>query len=177
MRDPKEEIELPEGFQAEVKEGNIIVRGNNGELIRELPRHHFTAKAEPRKVTIEVDHKKYRNLIGTFGSHIRNMIRGLQEPWVYKLKICSSHFPMTVELKDRELVINNFFGERSPRKVKLPEGINVEIQGDIITITSPNKESAGSAAGNIEKATKVKDKDVRIFSDGVYITMKAGKKV
>ena len=177
MADIKADIDLPEGFQAEVKENKIIVKKGDQELARELPRRNFKASISGNKITIEVDNLKYRALIGTFRSHIKNMIKGLEEPYIYKLKICSSHFPMSVELQGKELIIQNFIGEHSPRKVKISEGVNVEIEGEIITVKASDKELAGMTAGKIEKATHMSKKDRRIFSDGIFMIHKAGKDI
>ena len=175
MVDIKAEIDLPEGFQAEVKEGKILIIKGDQELARALPKRNFKATISANKITIEVDDLKYRALIGTFRSHIKNMIKGLQEPYVYKLKVCSSHFPMSVELKGRELLIQNFLGEHEPRKVKLPEGVNVEVEGEVITVKSADKELAGLTAGNIEKATYLSNKTEEFFQTEFSWFIKLGE--
>ena len=59
----------------------------------------------------------------------------------------------------------------------MPEGAELDIGKEIITIKSVNKEIAGQAAANFEAATKIRARDNRIFQDGVYIINKAGKKI
>ena len=61
--------------------------------------------------------------------------------------------------------------------MKLPEGIDLEIDKEIITIKSVNKEIAGQAAANFEAVTRIRGRDKRIFQDGIYIINKAGKEM
>ncbi len=105
------------------------------------------------------------------------MFKGIQEKFDYKLKIASSHFPISVELKENKATIKNFLGEKIPREVKILKDVEVKIDKDIITIKSIKKELAGQTASNFEKATRIKMKDRRVFQDGIFITNKSGKKI
>ena len=79
---------------------------------------------------------------------------------------------MTLKIKNNELIINNFLGEKVPRKATIFPNVEVEIKGNIIKVSSIDKEAAGHTAANMEKATKVKKRDRRIFQDGIFITKK-----
>jgi large subunit ribosomal protein L6 len=105
------------------------------------------------------------------------MIKGVQEGFTYKLKICSGHFPMSVALKGNTFEIKNFIGEKVPRTLKIKQGADVKIEGDQITVHATDKELAGTTAGAIEKLTRRPGFDKRIFQDGIYITEKDGKKL
>ena len=59
--------------------------------------------------------------------------------------------------------------------VTLKEGADVTIDGTAIIITSTDIEKAGQAAANIEQLTRITDKDIRIFQDGIYIVRKGSK--
>ncbi|MBI5554191.1 MAG: 50S ribosomal protein L6, partial [Candidatus Diapherotrites archaeon] len=63
----------------------------------------------------------------------------------------------------------------SPRIARIVGGTKVSVKGKELVISSSNKEDAGQTAANIENATRVKGKDIRVFQDGVYITAKPGK--
>jgi large subunit ribosomal protein L6 len=84
---------------------------------------------------------------------------------------------MSVAVKDNEFIVKNFFGEKIPRIIKIKEGADVKVEGDIINVESPNKEIAGQVAADIEHLTKRANYDSRVFQDGIWITEKAGKKI
>ncbi len=100
------------------------------------------------------------------------MIKGVTEGFVYKMKIVYSHFPIKASVKGNEFIIENFLGEKSARKAKLFGNVKVTIKGSDVIIEGINREEVGQTAANIEAATKVKDKDVRVFQDGIYIVSK-----
>ena len=105
-------------------------------------------------------------MVGTIRSHISNMIYGVDHGFTYKMKIVYAHFPMTVKVQGKIVTIDNFLGERSPRKAKI-------IGDDVkVTITGINKEHVGQTMANIEQATKIKGRDPRIFQDGIYLVDK-----
>jgi len=166
-----EVIEIPEGINVKI-EGNVIrIRKDNNELERKLG---YPAKLEDNKIILECERptKRDKKLIRTNSAHIRNMISGLEKKYVYKLQICSVHFPMNVSVSGKEVIIKNFLGETKERKAKILDGVDVKIENDIIIVESCDKEKAGQTAANIERATKIKNRDRRVFQDGIYITEK-----
>ena len=172
-------IQVPEGVEVKIELDKIIVKGPKGEVSRDFPTKNLKIEIKNNQIIISPlqDGAMVRALVGTFNSHIKNMIAGVNEPYIYKLKICSSHFPINVKLSGQELQITNFLGEKKPRKVKISPGVNVKIEGDIITVESIDKEMAGRTASDIEQATKISARDRRIFQDGIYMIEKAGKPI
>jgi large subunit ribosomal protein L6 len=86
-----------------------------------------------------------------------------------------SHFPMQVDVEGDEVVIDNFLGERAPRRTEIRGDTEVDIDGEDLVLRGPDKEAVGQTAADIEQLTRVKDKDTRVFQDGVYITQKPSK--
>ncbi len=173
------QIEIPEGVEANIEENKLIVKGEKGENEREFRMGKINLEKKDNLIIIghKKATKKEKKMINTITSHIKNMLKGVKEGFEYQLKICSSHFPFTVDLQGKEATVKNFLGEKIPRKIKIPESAEVEIQGDMITITSNDKESAGQAAANFERSTKIRNKDRRIFQDGIFIINKAGREM
>ena len=171
------EIALTEGVTAEFKDGRLLVRGKAGILERRFSHPKIILEVTSKAVKLRVDKasKREKTVLGSFESHIQNMIIGIKEPHVYKLKICSSHFPMNVTVSGKEMIIKNLFGEAVPRKVPLVDKVDVKVNGQEIIVTSLDKELAGQIAARIEQTCRVKNKDIRIFQDGCYIVEKAGK--
>lgn len=174
-----QEIEIPEGVEIELEGSTLGIKGPEGEFKRKFEIGKLDFKKEGNKINIgnKKSTKREKKLMNSVAAHVKNMIKGVQEKFEYQLKVCSSHFPMTVEVKENEVEIKNFLGEKIPRKAKISEGVEVSLEKDIITVKSANKEKAGQVAANIESVTKVSNKDRRVFQDGVFIINKSGKEI
>ncbi len=175
----QEKVSVPDGVSVSYEDGTVTVKGPEGETRKNLRNPLVNVEVKSGEVTIssERETKRQKKSLGTFRAHIRNMIQGVQEPYVYKLKVCSSHFPMNIQVQNNEFVLKNFYGERVPRKIKLKNNVDVKVKGDIIEVTSADKEVAGQTAASIEQMTRRPNYDTRIFQDGIYITEKAGKEI
>ncbi len=173
---PDKVLELPEGVTCELDNYNLSLKGPKGENKRNFLNPRIILNKKDNSIVISVSTKKQskkdKAIINTFNSHIKNMIDGVVQNYEAELKICSGHFPMSVNLEGDVLVVKNFLGEKIPRRAKIYKDVKVDIGGDIIKITGVNKESVGQTAANIEVATKIKRRDRRIFQDGVWITKK-----
>jgi large subunit ribosomal protein L6 len=173
------EITIPEGVTLTVEKTTVKAQGPKGTVERKLsnPKVKLSVEGNTVKLFSEKATKREKTLIGTFKAHLNNMFKGVTEGHSYKLKICQGHFPMNVTYGNGVLTIKNFLGEAHPRTVKIKEGADVKVQGSDIIVESPNIELAGQVAADIETATKIKNKDRRVFQDGIYIVDKRGKKV
>tara|TARA_Y100000310_G_C20519972_1_gene733162 strand:+ start:309 stop:854 length:546 start_codon:yes stop_codon:yes gene_type:complete len=174
-----EEIELEEGIQANIENNVLTLNGKKGETQKDFNNPLVQLKIDGKAIKLSSKRltKREKKLAGTFKAHIKNMIKGVSKGHVYKLKVCSSHFPMNTSINDNELTVKNFFGEKSPRKLKIKPGVTAKIEGSEIVIESTNKELAGQTAADMEQLTRITNKDRRIFQDGIYIIEKDGKKI
>ncbi|MGN6349823.1 MAG: 50S ribosomal protein L6 [Candidatus Nitrosocosmicus sp.] len=101
------------------------------------------------------------------------MIKGSTKGFTYRLKIVFAHFPISVKIKGKDISVENFFGERSARVSKIiGDDTKVTVQGEDIIVSGPNIESVSQTAANLELATRIKNKDSRVFLDGVYVYSK-----
>ncbi|MDP3734329.1 MAG: 50S ribosomal protein L6, partial [Nanoarchaeota archaeon] len=171
------EIVLNNGVSAGLHGKMLTIKGPHGEVQREFLHPKLNLRVADDKIilTIEKGTKKEKTILGAFQAHIRNMNKGVQENHRYVLKICSGHFPMTVSVSGQEVVIKNFLGEAVPRKAAILPGVDVKVKDTEIVIISADREAAGQTAARIENACRVTKRDRRIFQDGCYITIKAGK--
>jgi large subunit ribosomal protein L6 len=119
--------------------------------------------------------KREKTTLGTYKAHINNMLHGAREGFTYRMKICSGHFPMTVQVKGSELIIKNFIGEKTPRVLRLKPGVDVKVEGEFIVISSPDRELGGQTAASIEAVSSRANYDKRVFQDGVYIIEKPAR--
>ena len=172
-------IEIPEGIDISVNGNEVTVKGNGKELKREFSLPKISLKIEDKKLKISAKKatKRESKLMGTAWAHIKNMIKGVQEEFVYKLEIANVHFPMGVKVEGEKVVIKSFLGETTERIAKIAPNTNVEIKGNEVEVKSAEIEAAGQTAANLEKATRLTGRDRRIFQDGIFITEKPGRKI
>lgn len=163
--------EIPEDVEVGVKGRVITVRGEGGELTRDFSHAPVSIQLEGNVVKVQArwPRKREAALVGTVRSHIRNMIAGVTEGFTYRLKIVFSHFPISVKVQGKTVVIENFTGERSPRTAKIMGDAKVVTKGEDVIVKGINIEDVSQTAANIEGATRVKRKDPRVFLDGIYV--------
>ena len=167
-----ETIDIPEEVTATMDHLELTVEGPNGTVTRRLWYPDITVELEDGSVVVETDagDAKTHATVGTFRSHVTNMIHGVTEGWEYEMEVFYSHFPMQVAVDGAEVRIENFLGETAPRRTTVRGDTDVEVDGEQLTIRGPSIEDVGQTAADIEQLTRVPDKDTRVFQDGVYIT-------
>jgi large subunit ribosomal protein L6 len=171
------ELEIPENVSVEVDHLDVTVDGPEGAVTRRLWYPDVTVEVEDDQVTIESDAEdaKTTATIGTFESHLQNAFHGVTEGWEYKMEVFYSHFPMQVRVEGDDVVIENFLGEKAPRRTTIHGDTDVSVDDERLVLSGPNKEDVGQTAADIEQLTRVRGKDTRVFQDGVYITEKPAK--
>ena len=177
--DMSESVELPEGISATMQDNVITIKGPKGEIMRRMNSTRLNVNIEDKKITISITKgtKRDKTIMYTLVAHLTNMVKGVQKPWTYALKVCASHFPMSVAVSGSEFTVKNLFGEKVPRKMKIKEGVTVKVSGQNITVECIDIELAGQTAGAIEGLTRISGRDKRVFQDGIYITEKCGVKI
>jgi large subunit ribosomal protein L6 len=164
-------IQVPDDVTLSLQGKKISVKGEKGSLTRDFSFASISIDADGKNVRVSAKwpRKKESALVGTIYSHIQNMITGVTKGYTYKLKIVFSHFPISVKLEGRNIVIENFTGERKARYTKILGDVKVKIETDDVIISGINLEQVSQTAANIEQATRVRGKDVRVFLDGLYV--------
>ncbi|WP_136589335.1 50S ribosomal protein L6 [Salinigranum halophilum] len=168
------ELDIPDDVSAEMDHLTLTVEGPEGSVSRRLWYPDISVSVDDGVVVIEstAEDAKTNATVGTFESHVRNMFHGVTEGWEYKMEVFYAHFPMQVSVDGGHVVIENFLGEKAPRRAQIRGDTDVQVDGEEVTLSGPNKEDVGQTAADIEQLTRVKDKDTRVFQDGVYITEK-----
>jgi len=165
------EVAIPEVVTISQNGRVLTVKGEKGEVSRDFRSKRVLLEIKDDHVLVVAKNPTQREkmLVKTFAAHTRNLCRGVMEGHSYKLKVCSGHFPMNVSLKGDVLEVKNFIGEAVPRTMKVKPGVEVKVEGEIITVTGIEKERVAQVAAQIEKLTKRPGFDTRIFQDGIYI--------
>ena len=168
------EVSIPANVEVDVRDSVVKVTGPQGVLERDLyyPSVKIHAASDKISVTTTSSKKAQQSIVGTYASHVENMIIGTTEGFYYRLKMVYSHFPIQVKVHAQHVSIDNFLGERKSRIARIIGASTVMVQGDEILVTGTNKEHVGQTAANIEQATRIKGRDPRVFQDGIYLTEK-----
>ncbi|NHN47225.1 50S ribosomal protein L6 [Halostella sp. JP-L12] len=171
---PRTELQIPDEVSAEVDHLDLTVEGPEGSVTRRLWYPDVSVSVDDGVVVVESEEEdaKTMSTLGTFESHVENMFHGVAEGWEYKMEVFYSHFPMQVSVEGNEVVIENFLGEKAPRRTPIHGDTEVEVDDEELVLRGPDKEAVGQTAADIEQTTRVTDKDTRVFQDGVYITEK-----
>ena len=166
-------VEIPQGVSVEVSGRRIKVTGPKGTLEEDLS--HIPCAMELEQGLVRVRSMWPRRediaMAGTAAAHLRNMIKGVNVGFTFKMKVVHAHFPVTLKVidKERKLLIENFTGEKTARTVRIVGDSKVKVAGDEIVIQGINLQDVSQTAANIEQGTKIKDKDQRVFLDGIYV--------
>ena len=164
-------IQVPDNVDVQMDGKKISFTGKKGSLTRDFSFAPISIEGEGKNIRVwaKWPRKKEAALVGTIYSHIQNMITGVTKGYQYKLKIVFSHFPISVKVQGKEILIENFTGERRERRVKTLGDVKIKIEPDDIIVEGVNLEDVSQTAANIEQATRVRRKDPRVFLDGIYV--------
>ena len=173
------QIEIPKNVEVVLDGSNIIVSGPAGKSSKKFAFGKVIFEKKEDKIILKHEKatKKEKKIIHTLSAHIKNMLEGVQKKFEYKLKICASHFPISVKIEGDKAIIKNFLGEKKERQAKILPGAEARVEKDVIIITSIDKDIVGQTAANFETATRIRNRDRRVFQDGIYITNKSGEDI
>lgn len=168
-------IEIPAGVTAEFDGVTLTVTGPRGTLIRRMyyPRISIGIEDGEFVVSTESDRRNIMAMCGTYAAHAGNMCIGVVRGYTYRMKVVYSHFPIQLKQQGKKLEIINFLGEKQPRSARIDDGVDIKVGNDEITLSGNDIEIVGMTAARIERATRVRKRDPRIFQDGIYIVEKA----
>jgi large subunit ribosomal protein L6 len=170
-------IALPAGVTATMDGTTATIKGPKGELSRNFahPRVSVVLKDGVFSVSCEYPKTAEKAMVGTFHAHLRNMIKGVTDGYIYRLKLVFSHFPMKVSVKGNQVEVDNYMGGHAPRFADIVGGCKVTINGADITVEGIDIEACGQTAANLERSTRRGGFDKRVFEDGIYIVQKSHK--
>jgi len=170
----KRPIAIPSGVEVNPSDVAVSVKGPNGTLTKELPRE-VQISITPEGVLVEKRGNSLvsRALVGTYASHVRNMMEGVTKGFTKKLGIEGVGFKWDVQGDTLNLAL----GFSHPVKVQLPPGVKASIDKTGLTLSGFDKEVVGQIAANI-RALKVPEpyKGKGIRYEGEVVRRKQGKK-
>ncbi len=167
----KEVVEIPDGVSVQVEGVDLKFTGPRGTVVRSYVNNYVRMEMDGNRIKLltSKNNKKTYGILGTWTSGLKKAVIGVTEGYTYEMKIDYTHFPMRVSVRGNLVVIENFLGERAPRNANIVGDCKVSVKGDRVVIEGVDKGHVGETAANIERATKIKGFDLRVFQDGVYL--------
>ena len=167
-------VEIPENVQLTLDGRKITVQGPKGTIVKDFThtKLNITKDGNTLRLSIDNPRKTEAALVGTINAHVKNMIKGASQGWIYRMKIVFVHFPTSVKVVGKEVHIENFVGERKARIAKIIGNIKITIKQDDVVIEGIDIDEVSQTAANIQNLARVHKKDLRKFLDGIYVYSK-----
>src|SRR3989344_1209044 len=129
-----------------VSGGVLSVKGTKGTLTKRVhPTIDINVSPEGVMVTPKDRSRLAKALTGTFASHVKNMVEGVETP--YTKKIIMEGVGYKMEVKGKDVVLTVGFSHTVP--LSIPEDVTVKVEKNVMTLESANKESVGQFAANV----------------------------
>ncbi|KAK2176964.1 hypothetical protein NP493_629g01029 [Ridgeia piscesae] len=173
-------VTIPKNVTLTVKSRSVTVKGPRGTLRRNF-RHMAVDMKMIGKNKLQVEKwmgiRKELAAVRTICSHIENMIKGTQYGFRYKMRSVYAHFPINITITESNtcVEIRNFLGEKYTRQVIMRPGVTCQQSTklkDELILEGNDIELVSQSAALIQQSTKVRDKDIRKFLDGIYVSEK-----
>ena len=164
------EVVIPENVKVSFKSHALTVEGPLGKTYKIFKKIPVDIKINDDRILLKSQGTRNADyaVMNTARSLIRNILEGVIEGYTIKMKIVFSHFPVNVKVEGKQVMIENFQGERAPRVTKIWGETKVVPKGDDVIITGHVLTDVTQTAAEIENKSRVKNKDHRVFLDGIY---------
>lgn len=129
------------------------------------------------KVDCHMGKKKKLASIRTTISHVTNMITGVTKGFEYKMRLVYAHFPININIVENgaKVEIRNFLGEKRVRVIKMLPGVTIarsDAVKDELILSGNDVELVSRSTSLIHQICLVRNKDIRKFLDGIYLSGK-----
>ncbi|MDX1607633.1 MAG: 50S ribosomal protein L6 [Candidatus Spechtbacterales bacterium] len=167
-------IEVPSGVEITIEGNTIKAKGSLGELALEFS-DQLKVENTDGEIKIEPagNNKKANALWGLYRALIANMVQGVSKGFEKSLIITGVGY--RAEAKGNNLVLN--LGYSHPVEMEVPEGLDVQVEKNKITIKGIDKQKVGQFAADIRaKRPPEPYKGKGVAYEGEQIRRKAGKR-
>lgn len=176
----KQIVEVPEGVNVEIKARVVTVKGPRGELTRDFRHQGVEMEIQEDgnvKLTKWCGKKPQIAALQTFATHIKNMITGVTQGYRYKMRLVYAHFPINVGVEKNGTLIEvrNFLGEKRVRKITTRADTTAVLSKNVkdeLVLEGNDIEAVSKTCADINRSTKVLNKDLRKFLDGIFVSEK-----
>ncbi|KAL4471354.1 hypothetical protein ABPG74_008247 [Tetrahymena malaccensis] len=173
-------VTIPEGVTVTAKQRVVEVKGPLGTIKRAF-RYASVDIQKPTKDNVKLQiwqaSRKERAVLQSIGSQIKNMIRGVTEGYKFKMKLAFAHFPIqeSVAKDGSSIEIKHFLGEKRVRRIQALPGVKItrkDEEKNTLTLQGIDLNNVSQTCALIHQSCLVKDKDIRQFLDGIYVSDK-----
>lgn len=167
------EIEIPQGTTVKIEGDMITIKGKLGSTAKKVDLRLAKFKMEGSKMTVEEIKnkklaKKSAHAAQAFASQLKEAFKTVNAGIEKKMTVVFAHFPMSIEIKGKEVHIKNIFGEKVPRIAKIVGDTKVAVKGQEVTVTGVDKYDVGQTMANLMYGCHARGQDTRVFQDGIY---------
>merc|ERR1712187_649289 len=118
---------------------------------------------------------KQLSMLRSVCSHINNLFDGVEKKFQYRMRLVYAHFPINANITNggTTIEIRNFLGEKIVRTVNMLPGVKVDKSADTkdeLIVLGTDIDLTARSAALIRQSCLVKDKDIRKFLDGIYVS-------
>lgn len=175
-------LAVPAGVKVTIKSRNVTVVGPRGTLTRSFGHVAIDLFLEDAGSKIRAElwfgNRAQSACIRTVLSHINNMIVGVTKGFLFKMRLVYNHFPISVttENNGKEVQVRNYLGEKRVRIIPMIADVvckrSEDGTKDEIILSGNDLDAVSQSAANIWSSSRCKDKDIRKYLDGVYVSYK-----
>ncbi len=169
------EIDVPEGVEVKIAESMLMLKGKSGSSSKKINTRLLKVAVEGGKITVKGSPNKKLEKVSAlaaqaFSSEVRSAINGVVNGIEKRMVIFYAHFPITIEVKNKQVYIKNIFGEKVPRVTEIVGDTKVEVKGQDVIVRGADPYDVGQTVANLRKACYSRGYDTRVFQDGIYIS-------
>lgn len=164
-------VPVPDGVSVNMNRHMLVVDGPKGRAIKSFRKIPVGIDVGTDSISLRAAGSRKRDYatLNASRSLIRNLCEGVVEGYTVKMKIVYAHFPVTIRVDADRVLIENFQGERAPRIAHIQGATRVDAKGDDVILTGHVLTDVTQTAANIQQVTRIKNKDRRVFLDGIYV--------
>lgn len=166
-------VKIPSGVTVAIEPGQITVNGSKGSLTQfTMPEVNIKQESDEVILSAVNDEAVSRSKHGLMRTLVQNMVTGVSEGFEKKLEVNGVGFRVNLAGQDLKMHL----GLSHEVVYKVPEGINIKVEQNVITVSGINRQQVGQAAAEIralKKPEPYKGKGIKYV--GERIIRKSGK--